>query len=150
MDDPAGSEARDRISRRKLLKRIGAGAAVAWTAPIITSMNTPAFAQGSAPEPCSPCAPFDCVNIKFCPQAPCASFCVERINGHCFCGPAVGWNNPPGPPICASDAECQFFAPGSVCVQMNPNCNASGNVGCAAPCPGSRIRSRPGMSVRRA
>jgi hypothetical protein len=36
----------DGISRRKMLKRIGAGAAVAWTAPILTSVQTPAFAQG--------------------------------------------------------------------------------------------------------
>ena len=33
------------ISRRRMLKRIGAGAAVAWTAPIITSVRVPAFAQ---------------------------------------------------------------------------------------------------------
>lgn len=33
------------VSRRKMLKRIGAGAAVAWTAPIITSVRTPAWAQ---------------------------------------------------------------------------------------------------------
>ena len=34
------------VSRRRMLKRIGAGAAVAWTAPILTSIRTPAFAQG--------------------------------------------------------------------------------------------------------
>lgn len=33
------------ISRRRMLKRIGAGAAVAWTAPILTSVRVPAFAQ---------------------------------------------------------------------------------------------------------
>jgi CHRD domain-containing protein len=35
------------VSRRRMLKRIGAGAAVAWTAPILTSVRTPAFAQAS-------------------------------------------------------------------------------------------------------
>jgi CHRD domain-containing protein len=35
------------ISRRRMLKRIGAGAAIAWTAPIITSVRVPAFAQAS-------------------------------------------------------------------------------------------------------
>jgi hypothetical protein len=35
------------ISRRKMLRRIGAGAAIAWTAPVLTSMRAPAFAQGS-------------------------------------------------------------------------------------------------------
>jgi hypothetical protein len=33
------------ISRRRLIKRIGTGAAVAWTAPILTSLRVPAFAQ---------------------------------------------------------------------------------------------------------
>jgi len=33
------------VSRRKMLQRIGAGVAVAWTAPIITSVRVPAFAQ---------------------------------------------------------------------------------------------------------
>jgi len=140
-------EARAEISRRRMLKRIGAGAAVAWSAPIITSVQTPAFAA-SAPA-CSPCAPFDCNNPAFC-QEPCFSFCVERINTQCFCGPAIGWNNPPGDPICAQDSDCAFFGQGSVCVMMNPDCNASGNVGCAAPCPGVHVQTRPGMTVRRA
>ncbi len=136
------------IPRRRMLKRIGAGAAIAWTAPVLTSVRTPAWAQGSPGEPCSPCAPLDCNNFQFC-QQPCFSFCVERINGHCFCSPAIGWNNPPGPPICASDSDCAFFAPGSVCVQINPDCGASGNVGCAAPCPGDKVGSRPGMKIVR-
>jgi CHRD domain len=35
------------ISRRKMLKRVGAGVAVAWTAPILTSVRVPAYAQVS-------------------------------------------------------------------------------------------------------
>jgi extensin-like protein len=38
------NESRDGISRRKMLKRIGAGAAVVWTAPILTSVRVPAYA----------------------------------------------------------------------------------------------------------
>src|SRR3989442_7962121 len=37
-------QAEHRISRRKMLKRIGAGAAVAWSSPVLTSIRTPAFA----------------------------------------------------------------------------------------------------------
>jgi hypothetical protein len=33
------------ISRRRMIKRIGAGAAVAWTAPVLMSVRVPAFAQ---------------------------------------------------------------------------------------------------------
>jgi CHRD domain-containing protein len=36
------------ISRRRMLRRIGAGVAVAWTAPILTSVRVPAYAQTSA------------------------------------------------------------------------------------------------------
>jgi hypothetical protein len=33
------------ISRRRLIKRLGAGAAVAWSAPVLMSVKVPAFAQ---------------------------------------------------------------------------------------------------------
>jgi hypothetical protein len=45
----------EEISRRRMLKRIGAGAAVAWSAPILTSIRTPAFAQYGACSPGSSC-----------------------------------------------------------------------------------------------
>lgn len=52
----------DGISRRRMLKRIGAGAAVVWSAPILTSIRAPALAQVTEPSPicdfpeiCDPC-----------------------------------------------------------------------------------------------
>jgi hypothetical protein len=45
----------EEISRRRMLKRIGAGAAVAWSAPILTSIRTPAFAQYGGCSPGSSC-----------------------------------------------------------------------------------------------
>jgi hypothetical protein len=36
------------ISRRRLIKRLGAGAAVAWSAPVLLSVRTPAFSQSPA------------------------------------------------------------------------------------------------------
>ena len=33
------------ISRRRMLRRMGAGVAIAWTAPILTSVRVPAYAQ---------------------------------------------------------------------------------------------------------
>ena len=66
----------NQVSRRKMLKRIGAGAAVAWTAPILTSIRTPAFAAGSAgcqnefpacTDPNSDCnAQIQCGKQQFC------------------------------------------------------------------------------------
>jgi hypothetical protein len=34
-----------KISRRSMLRRLGAASAVAWTAPVITSLRVPAYAQ---------------------------------------------------------------------------------------------------------
>ena len=36
------------ISRRRMIKRLGAGAAVAWTAPVLLSVKTPAFSASPA------------------------------------------------------------------------------------------------------
>ena len=44
------------ISRRRMLKRVGAGVAVAWTAPILTSVRVPAYAQ-TTPTSCRLSAP---------------------------------------------------------------------------------------------
>jgi hypothetical protein len=141
MDHPESSDYEGRISRRKALKRIGAGAAIAWSAPIMTSLRTPAFAQGSPPG-CRDCAPLDCNNPRYCAplgtgcceESGCPAFCTQTIHLECLCTPSPAWNTPPDPPICTTDADCQDFNPRMVCINMNPNCNASGNKGCAAPC----------------
>jgi hypothetical protein len=78
---PEPEEARRKaLSRRDLLKRGAVAGAVAWTAPVVLSMRTPAFAQGSPPirtccqcvtggpsnEPCESDG-FSCEScIKFC------------------------------------------------------------------------------------
>src|SRR5918992_1355593 len=56
------------ISRRTMLRRTGAAAGVAFAAPVITSITTPAFAQGTPPGP-------------VCPGAICAS----QSDGDDFC-----------------------------------------------------------------
>lgn len=45
LDIPVDTNA---ISRRRLIKRIGAGAAVAWTAPVLLSVKVPAYAASPA------------------------------------------------------------------------------------------------------
>lgn len=49
---PEELEPKEGISRRRMIKRIGAGAAIAWSAPILTSVSTPAFAQTPPPPGC--------------------------------------------------------------------------------------------------
>jgi hypothetical protein len=84
-------ELQNPISRRRMLKRVGAGAAVAWSAPILSSLRTPAFAQDRYPPPCA--EPCDATCETGFPQ--CGSsgplggcFCSRAQDGSCFC-----WEN---------------------------------------------------------
>ena len=111
------------ISRRRLLKRIGAGTTIAWTAPVLMSIMTPAFAQGSP-------IPRDCTACQAPGGDPCFVDCGQGVNGQCFCGlktdgtcscffPAC---NAPGTGPCTDDAGCPA---GYACVQQccgQPTC----------------------------
>ncbi len=48
-DEKRPDQSRNRMSRRTVLKLTGAGAAIAWTTPIIASVRMPAFAATSVP-----------------------------------------------------------------------------------------------------
>jgi hypothetical protein len=133
----------DGISRRKVLKRIGSGVAIAWTAPILTSIRTPAFAQ---PYGCD-CPPFSCGgNPAFCDNG---CFCAPHHGGGpcvCFSG---GVCNPQGQgPICETDADCPA---GLVCGDADPNCGCDGNVVClnTEPCPSGGQRQGPLKGIRK-
>ncbi|HEV8421360.1 MAG TPA: hypothetical protein VGR13_08405, partial [Actinomycetota bacterium] len=54
----------EEISRRKVLKRIGSGMAIAWTAPVLMTIRSPAFAQSPT------CSVFDCLQQQRCGQTP--------------------------------------------------------------------------------
>jgi len=96
----------NQVSRRKMLKRIGAGAAVAWTAPILTSIRTPAFAQyagceGQFPACTDPNS--DCNAQIDCSKAGDHSCCCGRTpdGKTCFCYEHGACGS-----ACASDADC--------------------------------------------
>jgi hypothetical protein len=130
----SGEEHMDKaISRRRMLKRIGAGAAVAWSAPVLTSLSTPAFAQypPSCPEPCAAC--FD-GNAQLCgvdsvrPGVPC--FCSQTFQGDCVCtaNDSCGeWGT------CTTSSDCPS---GFVCKPVGcTSCStAPGQMNCARPC----------------
>lgn len=76
-----------RISRRRMLKRIGAGAAVAWSAPVLSSLRTPAFAQGYPPVCREPCE-FTCGGtVQECGPGigGFGCLCDHDVAGECFC-----------------------------------------------------------------
>jgi hypothetical protein len=131
--DSLGQRGADRVSRRSALKRLGAGAALAWTSPIMMSVRTPAFAQASGPGICS-CAPYDCHNPPPCPISSCSfDHCVQKVNGECACGFDPIWSRQF--PLCETDADCNAEGEeGWMCITVDPTCGAAGNVGCAPPC----------------
>ena len=101
-------EVPNRVSRRKMLKGIGAGAAVAWSAPILTSISAPAFAQASGACAGKPDCLQGCNGHLLCGN-PC--YCMQRHSDKaCVC---IGQG------LCAdcnSDADCDpITGPGSTC-----------------------------------
>jgi len=122
-DEPVIESPEAGISRRRMLKRIGAGAAVAWTAPILTSIRTPAFAQS----PSCDCPPFNCESGQQLCENGC--FCSPHHGG----GPCVCWGGglcSNQAPICATDADCAPFGPDLACGDVDPNCGCAGSVAC--------------------
>lgn len=119
--------AEERVSRRRMLKRIGAGAAVAWTAPVITTLSAgPAFAQSAAcdcrSDPClNPCGP---------PDGGC--LCAEHVGGGCDCF------IPQCLSPCSQDSDC---GPGALCVLT-----CCGENTCANLCGGGSSGRRGGKA----
>src|SRR2546428_6486724 len=98
------------VSRRKMLKRIGTGAAIAWTAPILTSIRTPAFAT----------TPGVCPGGGLACQAP-GDHCTGQVpcGTGCFCNQNVTNGAPNGSFCCTVPTNC-----------ANPDC--SNNSDCPA------------------
>ena len=118
MDSPEKDEELgvDGVSRRTMLKRIGAGAAVAWTAPILTSIRSPAFAQ----------------SVCDCPECACSDaspVCGSDANGDCFCAPEQGT----GECTCISNAFGSGGACGGPTCPPGEACIRHCSDGCAQP-----------------
>ena len=82
----------DGVSRRTMLKRIGAAGAIAWVTPVISSLTTPAHAATSfvtCGHTCIHCES----NADLCGQAGPFNqcFCSPRLDNasDCFCGEEV-------------------------------------------------------------
>jgi hypothetical protein len=133
------------ISRRRMIKRIGAGAAIAWSAPVLTSIRTPAFAQyDENPCPDTPCTEPGCQTGACTGGLGCFPFGPDTEgNNHCyqniFCSCVV---------TCSSSDDC---APDQFC-QPNTGCGSEGvclNC-CGEGCRDASGRSRPkGATARR-
>jgi hypothetical protein len=108
------------VTRRRLMKRAGAGAALVWAAPVLSSLSTPAYAQASP------------VCGTGCPACP-PDLCGSDARGPCLCFPPIDGSTCvcTSPRACAgiecdSDAGCPS---GQKCVF---SCCPTGT--CALPC----------------
>ncbi|MGH2554733.1 MAG: hypothetical protein ACRDHO_03330 [Actinomycetota bacterium] len=143
------------ISRRRMIKRIGAGAAIAWSAPILTSIRTPAFAETP---PDDACPDTGCPGENFAPCTGNPSGCAEGActgglgcfkgddtEGGCHCYQNIFCSCVSA---CTSSADCgdrQFC-------MLNTGCGSGGvciNC-CGEGCRDASGRSRPrGATARR-
>jgi hypothetical protein len=146
------SRDQDRISRRRMLKRLGAATAAAWTAPVLSTLSggSPAFAQYLCPS----CAPLGQTGSEHCANQPDCGVestgnpccCVRSAENNCECHSCVFCANPMVTP-CGSSAGCP---PGFTCAisccsdparvddfRCLPLCNAGVN---PAPCTGGGAR----------
>src|SRR5439155_2391140 len=136
-------QAWDRVSRRRMLKRIGAGAAIAWTAPVLTSINTPSLANAVSqicfPQPCvgigcSECAPVSngspgCISGSCTGGLGCVFLldsngsCQNAQNAFCSCLAPCNDNCDCASHFCA---KCTGCGPGGVCVGCcGSNCHGA-------------------------
>jgi hypothetical protein len=132
-------EPRQGISRRRALKRIGVAAGIAWTAPIVASIRTPAFAG-------SPVA--GCSDQDFVCGGP-LTVCGQGNNGlDCFCekgssGSTICVNDlfcDDGLTVCTSDTDCPS---GWICAADS----CCGTV-CLPPCGGASLRVRSSKTAK--
>jgi hypothetical protein len=155
--DEMDREIQDRISRRRMIKRLGAATAVAWTAPVLSSLGTPALAQVESPGngPCPQCVPLGNTGADHCAGQPdCGAegsgnpcSCLTQRDGSCGCHSCVFCDNPAITP-CGAQPGAGPCPPGWICAMSccsdpasvddfvcHPACNGGDN---PDPCVGLR------------
>jgi hypothetical protein len=136
--DPGG------LSRRDVLKRMAAGTAIAWTAPVLMSFNTPAFAVSPVcAEPCDArCGDFGdhmCGN-----SGPFGCYCSRDVDGNCFC-----WEDH----FCDDLPDCSVGTPNNGCPDgwrcVSTCCDQTGgySLKCFPPC-GTNYSVQPDAQLR--
>jgi hypothetical protein len=122
------------ISRRRLIQRAGVVGVVAWTAPTVMSLRSPAFAA-SAPG-CPRCttgytdAPNGCGGSNGCTDHS-GGFCDTAVEGQCVCDTSGFVAGSEG---CTSSAQCAAaYGPGYSCIHDD----ADNTTVCIAGCNGA-------------
>src|SRR5437763_17209287 len=101
------------LSRRDVIKRAAVVGAVAWTAPVISSIRTPAFAASRAPcpgtdwqcgDPIVSCGT-GCGTLNQC-------ICDVDVAGNTFCWDDFSCDPACGASSCSSNADCDGIGSG--------------------------------------
>jgi hypothetical protein len=93
------------MTRREMLKKSALVGAVAWATPVISSLNTPAYAQQNVVSPAA-CTTWDCGDpFDICgttgPLGQC--LCDVDVNGDSFCWEDILCTNSPP---CTTNTDC--------------------------------------------
>jgi hypothetical protein len=115
--DELEREIDSRISRRRMIKRLGAATAVAWTTPVLSTLG--GAAPLAAQQVCPNCAPVGstgdqaCANQPDCGAEPSGNpcSCLRQRDGTCGCHSCVFCDNP-AITSCAAGEACP---PGWLC-----------------------------------
>jgi hypothetical protein len=128
----------ENIDRRAAIKRVGAMGAVAWSAPVLSSMSAPAFAQGGT-DPPGACTGGTCGSYTPCssanPDCICAMTSIEPgdgvfcMPGSTLCAGLTRCTGTPRDPVCPPFELCVFetccgepvCVPGELEVQCPPD-----------------------------
>ena len=129
----------DSVSRRTMLKRIGAVGAIAWVTPVISSLNTPAYTATSFVT-CVHCE----TNTDLCGQGgPLGTcFCTPRADGgDCFCGEEIFCSSTHD---CGTTSDCDDLGPTWICADV---CGCGGGSVCIPTC-GTDFAAPHGAAAR--
>jgi hypothetical protein len=112
-------------SRRQLIKGAAVGSALVWTAPVLSSVTSPAAAASAA----------DCGQGWACADGGAATVCGQSAQGNCLCyaetAPGTGKT---GDSFCGQDFFCN--AAGPTC---NPDGSCPPGYQCQSGCCGENI-----------
>jgi hypothetical protein len=136
------------ISRRTLLKRVGAGAVIAWSAPIISSFGSKALA--GLPGRCNaPCGAITLCAVNRFGDVDGSCGCSADTEGRCDCWANVFCTDVC---VCSTSADCPAgwrCIPGTGCGDQVciPACGQSAIGGCGAGRP--KVKAARGATALR-
>lgn len=139
MTDVQGpQEPHESVSRRTMLKRIGAAGAIAWATPVISSLNTPASATSfvTCGHTCVHCENNTDLCGKGGPLNTC--FCTPRTDGgDCFCGEEIFCASSHA---CGTTSDCDDLGSTWICADV---CGCGGGSFCIPTCGSFAAQAKP-------